>query len=75
MPLARRPCLYKKLGCPWRTPKCKQITTMAKAENYVRMHSTECIHNPAVVQDTNHKREREEAETVRRIAIEEAEVS
>ena len=74
-PLSRRHCLYREDGCPWQTPECKQITTMAEAKIYVRAHSTEFIYNPAVVQDTQHKREREAADTARRIAIEVAEVN
>ena len=73
--LARRPFLYRENGCPWQTPECKQITTMVKAKIYVRAHSTDCNYNPVVVQDTQHKREREEAETARRIAIKVAEVN
>ena len=78
-PLARRPCLYTENGCTWRTPYCKQITTIPEAEIYVRAHSTECIYNPVVVQNTQHRRERElaweEADIARHIKIETAEVN
>ena len=74
-PLARRPCLYRQNSCTWRTPECKQITTMNEAELYVRAHSTECIYNPVVVEEKQHKWEREEVETARHVAIKMAEVA
>jgi hypothetical protein len=73
--LARRPYLYRENGCPWRANKCKEITTMNEAELYARAHSIECIYNLVVVQDMQHKGEREEAETACLIAIEVAEVN
>ena len=48
---------------------------MNEAELYARAHSIECIYNLVVVQDMQHKGEREEAETARLIAIEVAEVN
>ena len=74
-PFSSRPCLYKEDGFTWQTPKCEHITTMNEAKLYMRARSNKCINNPAVVQETEHKREREVADTARCVAIELAEVN
>ena len=54
--IARKPCLYKEDGCNWQVPKHDQISiTTDEAELYVRSHSTGCIYNPVVVQETRHR--------------------
>ena len=58
-PLTRRRCLYKEGGCAWQVLQCDQISTTAEAKLYVRSHSTGCIYNPVVVQEMQHRRERE----------------
>ena len=48
-PLVRRPCLYQEQGCTWMTQECDQIPTIAEAENYLKLHGADCIHNSAVI--------------------------
>ena len=67
-PLTRRRCLYEEGGCAWQVPQCNQISTTAEAELYVRSHSTSCIYNPAVVQETQRRPDREAVETACRRA-------
>ena len=74
-PLVRRPCLYQEQGCNWMTQECDQITTIAEAEIYVKLHGTDCIHNPAVVQANTLKQQRWEAENTRQMVAEEAEAA
>ena len=58
-PLTRRRFPYEEGGCAWQVPQCDQISTMAEAKLYLRSHSTGCIYNPVVVQEMQHRRERE----------------
>ena len=45
-------------GCTWQTPQCGQITTVVEADLYVKIHSRECLFNPAVAEENTHRRER-----------------
>ena len=74
-PLARRLCLYMEGGCTWKTPLCDQITIVSEAEQYLMGHSSECVFNPAVVEERQHKRRQEEAEVACPVAETEAEVA
>ena len=65
-PIARRPCLYLDGGCTWQTPQCDQIDTIAEAKLYVKLHSSECLFNPAVAEERTHRRQAEAAETTER---------
>ena len=56
-PLARRPCIYTEDGCNWQTPQCDQITTVAEAQENLKLHSTECIFNPRVVEERRYWRQ------------------
>ena len=69
-PIARRPCIYTENDCNWQTPQCDQITTLAEAQENVRLHITECIHNPRVVEEKQYRRQQAADEIARREAAE-----
>ena len=53
-------------GCTWQTPQCGQITTVVEADLYVKIHSRECLFNPAVAEENTHRREAEAGEATAR---------
>ena len=47
-PIGNKPCIYAKNGCMWKTPTSHLITMREDNEANMRVHSSECLHNPLV---------------------------
>ena len=47
-PIGKKPCIYAKNGCMWKTPTSHLITMREDNEANMRVHSSECLHNPLV---------------------------